>query len=678
MQIMNYDFYGLVDRHFHGKYLLSAGARKRVDYRDFIHNECLYDPSRGSSSDEPAIQSLVTRSSLDGSHPSTSQAAISPVSHGVQDPDETIAGAVSDTCRSEASADEVASLRGEDGVTEEELYGFEGMRSPHSLATSNRADPSYEASSHDASGSNNDDDSDDDSLGQAAKEEMAISSPWISPMAPSNLARALSPDHSSLRSDEQLQALGDDISHRTGKEPVVDSVATMRLQPTPSVAVGSSGHPEPELDSRRPLKRRLDLPLQVATPSDHPLDGASCAMQSTALAPALNTTPQSKNLNKRGKPIIAFVSKNDVFIDLSDDDDNDPTQEWFVVNTEVNESGQVVKKELVPVVANPSIDLLDNAAGVAPPPDAIPVKIEKHFQEHQKLRAEQARVLEDSRIVMEWVALNPGKPVPERICDLVRRNVNSAVFSTSGTVSEERSADYPRPGDNSVPSTIAVPPNQVEDVPATSATASQDYPWDGDNAIDIRPTQTPQEGTVEAVQQPDHPQIGADEGLQGLSAPPPPAEPQEVGKGRHADAHYPRPEDNAASTSNQALSTASEDVVECTPTLVVVLPIAEASLPPETGLELSQYDQMVIYPRPGDNPEPTEEEVDIERQQGVDEAPSEALPVPVPVADSLPAEQECVNSPDHSHTEGAEEELVDYSESPSDANRQEGQQASVS
>lgn len=62
----------------------------------------------------------------------------------------------------------------------------------------------------------------------------------------------------------------------------------------------------------------------------------------------------------------------------------------------------------------------------------------------------------------------------------------------------------------------------------------------------------------------------------------------------------------------------------------------------------------------------------------MDEAPSEALPVPVPVADSLPAEQEYVSSPDHGHPEGAEEELVDYSESPSDANRQEGQQASVS
>ena len=85
---------------------------------------------------------------------------------------------------------------------------------------------------------------------------------------------------------------------------------------------------------------------------------------------------------------------------------------------------------------------------------------------------------------------------------------------------------------------------------------------------------------------------------------------------------------------------------------------------------------MVIYPRPGDNLEPTEEEVDIARQQGVDEAPRETLPVPV--AASLPAEQECVSSPDHDHMEGVEEELVDYSESPSDANRQESQQASLS
>lgn len=60
--ILNHSFYGIVDQHFHDRYLLAAGSRSTLDYRDFIHRECPYDLKKNSSSDEAAMLSMVTRS----------------------------------------------------------------------------------------------------------------------------------------------------------------------------------------------------------------------------------------------------------------------------------------------------------------------------------------------------------------------------------------------------------------------------------------------------------------------------------------------------------------------------------------------------------------------------------------------------------------------------------------
>lgn len=79
------------------------------------------------------------------------------------------------------------------------------------------------------------------------------------------------------------------------------------------------GQPEPLIDSQRPLKRRLDLAAENATPSQ-PLHGASCAMPMLTVTAAMDTTFQSKGFNKREKMIYALVASDHVYIELSDDD----------------------------------------------------------------------------------------------------------------------------------------------------------------------------------------------------------------------------------------------------------------------------------------------------------------------------------------------------------------------
>lgn len=67
-------------------------------------------------------------------------------------------------------------------------------------------------------------------------------------------------------------------------------VTTMPVQSSANVVVGSLDNPEPLIDLQRPLKRRLDLAAEIAIPIQ-PLDGASCAMPTSTVAAAVDTTP---------------------------------------------------------------------------------------------------------------------------------------------------------------------------------------------------------------------------------------------------------------------------------------------------------------------------------------------------------------------------------------------------
>lgn len=51
-----------------------------------------------------------------------------------------------------------------------------------------------------------------------------------------------------------------------------------------------------------------------------------------------------------------------------------------------------VKQKRVVVVGNPSLNPLDNAAGVAPHPAAPPKRVEKHYNEVWKIRAEKTKL----------------------------------------------------------------------------------------------------------------------------------------------------------------------------------------------------------------------------------------------------------------------------------------------
>lgn len=203
---------------------------------------------------------------------------------------------------------------------------------------------------------------------------------------------------------------------------------TLPVHSTTTVAMGSLGNSKSLVDFRRPLKSCLDLLAEIVFLSQ-PLYKASCAMESSALANTVDTTPYSKGLNKWGERIIPFVFEEDVFIHLCDNDDIDPTQEWYIINYHVSSTKQAVKQEKVVAVSNPSLDLLNSAARVAPPVDARLVKFEQNYIEHQRLKAHRARKerknalkLQKSKLVLRFVSQNQVELLAE-IAAIVQKSI---------------------------------------------------------------------------------------------------------------------------------------------------------------------------------------------------------------------------------------------------------------
>lgn len=454
--------------------------------------------------------------------------------------------------------------------------------------------------------------------------------------------------------------------------------STVPVQSTSIVVVGSSSNPGALPDSRRPLKRRLDLPLEVSTPTNT-LDGASCAMQSSTVAPALDTTPQSKGLNKRGKPIIAYVGPSDVFIDLgSDDDDDDPTQEFYVVDEPVTDPGKSVKKETVAVIFTPSVDPLENAAGVAPPPDAPPVKSELHYAEHQKLKAEKAKkeaedllMLQKSERVMRFLAAQ-SIDLPEEIAAIVAESTQpKPLIAAAPTL--EGPTDYPRPVDNAVPLTSPAPLSDVDVAPVTSVTIVEDYPRSGDMPLSSESAAPSLPVAGNDAAELNHP-VQNDNGESAGTVEANPAGPPQVSEDAPCNRpDYPRTGDNTFSSTLLRPATVADPRLPESTLSLVGLPEIASSLPTDTDLALSQYDQLANYPRPGDNPVASSNEDAGKGEQPLNDAFREEDTGAVAAAAAV--EQECMSSPDRGLAEENDEQLLDYSASPTEPSQQEREQS---
>lgn len=97
---------------------------------------------------------------------------------------------------------------------------------------------------------------------------------------------------------------------------------------------------------------------------------------------------------------------------------------------------------------------------------------------------------------------------------------------------------------------------------------------------------------------------------------------------------------------------------------------------PDTGLELSQYDNFLLHPRSRDSLETT-----MEDRQVVEPMEAEAIVPTEDISRALPAEtpvEEYLRSPVGDLDENSREDAVDYTESPLEELRRTHQQDSVS
>lgn len=634
LQILGHNFIGLVDKFYEDYYNSAAINRKRLDWRDFVHRNCPYDDRVDEPSGHGAGPSQITGIRSDSSDRSLEIVGDRPPIHARPrrgDPESVTTGAFSNIARE----------RGDD---------FEG----------------------------------DDDVEITGEVHPAVRTPTPD--------RSPSPDH---QSDDDADGESSESGESDGDLPPMEqqhaNVAPLMPTLTPSSGP-ETAPPSTSMEHSAPIqggagvKRRLQLPdyVQVAvTPLPTP--------QSTT--PAETSPPTPPSITKTTKVYIGDDKQE--YIELSDSDnerDKDLNAKFYF--EEVDVSQKKVKEE--------SAASSSRVAGADPgaaadtetvdvpnlvlPPGKGPCKAEKVFNlDVQKKHKEQKKV-KASTVLSDFIkTLN--LTVPKDVAMWM-----SAIEDDP----PEQPEDHHRGGDNSAQQSSPVPTAQLHLPPPAQDEIAMDPPSDrgpcdlieGDDADEA---QIALPGSL--LLQPDETPAKEDAGNLPSERSSPAGQSEAVETGPPAAEGYHRPGDNqdasaspprvAAAEVNAATSTAAQGASG----------VAGFIPPPESGLELSQYDNLVVV-LPVAHLDTTMEDAQAQELTVAEVTPPAEVPSISPLAEELStappvempstavaaliADVDSAKSPEGDQEEGTREDLLDYSESPSEALRRSQEQNSVS